>query len=1256
MKITPEYTDFSKTSSTARIPNLLNVQVNSYESLLQRFIPPAERENKGLENVFCSVFPIEDIYGKYTLEYISYSIGKPRFSVEDCRIRNMTYSGSLRVRLKLIEWEGEGDARRMKEARESEVYFGEIPIITKFGTFIVNGAERVVVSQLHRSPGVFFDENIHPNGKRLFSARIIPYRGSWIEIKFDIREAIWVYFDNRRKVPVTTLLRTFGYDTDRSIIELFHETKTYKVHPQNKKNLIGTFSAESIFDFETGEVLINAGEEITESVFDKLIEFEQETITFFQLDQREIPIIIATLKADNTTSYEEAVREVFSMLRPGDVLDEEGISTMLETYLFNDKRYDLGDVGRYKMNQRLGLNTPNTIRSLTREDFLEMTRYLFKLRHAKGDLDDIDHLGVRRARSVGELVENQIRIGLARMSRTVRERMRLRDIETMTPSDLINARTVSAVINSFFGSSQLSQFMDQYNPLSELTHKRRLSALGPGGLSRERAGFEVRDVHYTHQGRMCPIETPEGQNIGLITSLSTYARINEYGFIETPYRKVVHGQVTEETVYLTADEEDKYTLAQADTPLTEDNKIIGKIAMASRRAEIIMAPVEEIDYINVSPTQLVSVSAALIPFLDHDDANRALMGSNMQRQAVPLLTTESPLVGTGLEKRAALDSGTVHVALRAGTVLNVDASRIEIEPDKNTRTLFEISDVDVYKLEKFRRSNQDTCVNQRPVVMVGEHVEEGQVIADGAATSKGKLSLGKNLLVAFMPWQGYNFEDAIIISERLVKDDILTSIHIKDFELQVRDTKRGPEELTRELPNVSDEAIKDLDKRGIIRVGAEVESGDILVGRVTPKGETEATPEERLLRAIFGDKAGDFKDASLKAPPGMKGVVINTTLLERKKTDKTTRKREREDLAEIIEKYDSEIKDIKKRRNDIIRDLIAGNKAKSIVSFSTGELLIDSGKKISKAAASRINIDDVDTKADWTSNNSVNKKIKEILAKAKTIIEDKLDELSIQKDKILRGDELPPGVLQMVKVHVAMKRKVSVGDKMAGRHGNKGVVSRIVPLEDMPYLEDGTPVDIVLNPLGVPSRMNIGQILETHLGWAIKKLNMLPAITPVFNGATIDEIKTLLKEAELPESGKITLYNGRTGEPFENPVTVGQIYMMKLAHLADDKIHARSIGPYSLVTQQPLGGKAQFGGQRFGEMEVWALEAYGAAHTLQEMLTYKSDDVRGRARMYEAIVKGENPPEAGIPESFNVLVKEMQGLGIDVQLIEDEED
>ena len=1256
MEVHEDRTDFAKTKPVIPIPNLLAVQTSSYEEFLQLDVPPDERENKGLEEVFRSNFPIEDLYGKYTLEYISYQIGKPRFDIQECRVRNMTYSGSLRVRLKLIEWEGEGESRRMKEAREGVVYLGGIPLITRYGTFIVNGAERVIISQLHRSPGVFFDETVHPNGKRLFSARIIPSRGSWIEIKFDIREAIWVYFDSRRKVPITTLLRAFGYDTDRSIIELFHEVKEYKVRPQNRKAVVGNYAADTLFDFETGVIYLQACEEITDEKYDELLEAQIEEVPFFKLEPKEVAVTIASLKVDTTTTFEEAVREVFGVIRPGDVLDEEGLPTMLERFLFNDKRYDLGEVGRYKMNQRLGINIPLDNHALTRDDFLEITRYLIKLRHAKGKLDDIDHLGIRRARSVGELVENQMRIGLARMARTVREQMRLRDVGTLKPRDLINARTVSAVINSFFGSSQLSQFMDQTNPIAELTHKRRLSALGPGGLSRERAGFEVRDVHYTHYGRMCPIETPEGQNIGLITSLSVYARINKYGFIETPYRKVVNRRVTDEVVYLTADEEDKYTIVQANAKIDDEGRFVDDLVLSRHRANILMAPADEVDFMDVSPTQLVSISAALIPFLEHDDANRALMGSNMQRQSVPLMVTEAPIVGTGIERRVAIDSGAVVIARRGGTVVYSDAERIEIEPSDIADELLSVEEIDIYELAKFRRSNQNTSINQRPLVRKGDVVKAGDVIADGAATSHGRLALGKNVLVAFMPWHGYNFEDAIIISEKFVRDDIFTSIHVEEFELQVRETKRGPEELTNELPNVSADAVKYLDERGIVIPGSEVESGDILVGRVTPKGETEASPEERLLRAIFGDKVGDVKDVSLKAPPGMKGVVIDTVLLERKKPTKGSKKMEKEQLLKLADKYESEIAKIGARRDEIVRGLIVGKKAKEIFSEITGEQLIEAGKKISKSFAEKLKIEDVSPKTDWTSSPKCNQKIRRVLRHASQLIEDKLEEHKIEKDKIVRGDELPPGVLQIVKVHVAIKRKISVGDKMAGRHGNKGVISKIVPVEDMPYLEDGTPVDIILNPLGVPSRMNIGQVLETHLGWAIDKLGMPPADTPVFNGASIEEIGDLMVKAGIPESGKVSLIDGRTGDYFQNPVTVGLIYMMKLSHLADDKIHARSIGPYSLVTQQPLGGKAQFGGQRFGEMEVWALEAYGAAHTLQEILTYKSDDVRGRAKMYESIVKGENPPEAGIPESFNVLVKEMRGLGIDVQLIEGNEE
>lgn len=1243
---------FGKVKPKIEMPNFLEVQINSYKKFLQADVPPSKRKPVGLQAAFLDSFPIVDVYGKYELQFESYQLRKPRFTVDECRTRNLTYAAPLYVKLRLVSYDLESGDKKVKDIKESSVYLGDFPLMTPTGTFIINGSERVVVTQLHRSPGVFFDERIHPNGKVLYSARLIPLHGSWMEITFDVRDVLHVVISARKKVPFTTLLRAFGYERDRDIIELFHKVEEVTLKGKGIEKAVGSFCADYIADPETGEILLEPGEVVQKSDVKKLTSKGITKIPVVIPDTtRMVPVIFNTLRADKTKTRHEAVQEVYSGLRPGDVVEEGKEDEIMREYFFNVKRFDLGKVGRYKMNQRLQMNVPVDQRTLLPEDFIEIGKYLIGLRHGVGYVDDIDHLGVRRARAVGELVEDQVRIGLARMARTVRERMRTKDMEKITISELINARTVMAVINTFFGSSQLSQFMDQTNPLAELTHKRRLSALGPGGLSRERAGFEVRDVHYTHYGRMCPIETPEGQNIGLITSLATYARINEYGFLETPFAKVVDGKVTDEIVYITADEEDRHTIIQATTPVDEDGRILQNPVVARRRGDIIEVSPDEVTLMDVSPAQLVSVSAALIPFLEHDDASRALMGSNMQRQSVPLLFTEAPLVGTGLEFKAAVDSGAVVLAKRDGVVTYVDSSRIEISvSDKDGTTL--LDDKDVYELVKFRRSNQDTTINQRPLVKVGDRVKAGQVIADGPATKNGELALGKNVLVAFMSWHGFNFEDAIIISERLVRDDVYTSLHIEEFEVNVRETKLGPEELTREIPNASEAMVRNLDERGIVRVGAHVRSGDILVGKVTPKGETELTPELRLLKAIFGEKAGDVKDTSLTVPPGVQGVVIDTLLLSRKGRGMT--KEDKERIKELEKKHRELINRIKARRDKKIKELLVGARAQNIISAKTGEELIPSGKKITKTRAGKLNIDEVSPDSVWTDDEEINTKIQKLLNKAAELIASKEEEFQNEKQKLIRGDELPPGVIHMAKVDVAIKRKISVGDKMAGRHGNKGVVSIIVPEEDMPYLEDGTPVDIILNPLGVPSRMNIGQILETHLGWALAKKGEYGA-TPVFDGATIEEIKKELEDVGLPRSGKIKLYDGRTGEEFPEEVTVGEMYMMKLIHLADDKIHARSIGPYSLVTQQPLGGKAQFGGQRFGEMEVWALEAYGAAYMLQEMLTVKSDDVQGRSAIYKAIVKGENPPEPGIPESFNVLVHELQALCIDVQLIYDEE-
>lgn len=1255
-----ERKSFQKISSPIKLPHFLQLQLESFEEFLQKNLTPGKRKRIGLHEAFLDSFPIEDPNGKFELQYVSYSIGKPYFTQSECIRRNLTYACPLKVKLRLLEYdvnEETGD-KKLKQVQESEVYMGDIPIMTDEGHFIINGAERVVVTQLHRSPGVFFDEELNPAGKKLFSARLIPLHGSWIEIRLDARDSLYVLLAARKRVPLTTILRAMGYESDREIIELFYEISQISLKESKCDKAVGGYCAERVIDQETGEIILDVGQMVSHEDIKRLKEHKIAHISVVIFDNpKTVPVIFNTLRTDQTTNKIEAIREVYSAIRPGDVIKKGEEEQVLKEYLLSPKRFNYGPVGRYKVNQRLGLNVSTKEHGLTKDDFIETAKYLLKLRHGEGFTDDIDHLGVRRCRPVGELLSNQIRIALARMARTVRERMRLQDMENLTPDKLISARSLTALINAFFGTSQLSQFMDQTNPLAELTHKRRLSALGPGGLTRERAGFEVRDVHYTHYGRMCPIETPEGQNIGLITSLATYGRINEFGFIETPYRVVKDRIVSDKIIYITADEEDRHTILQASELLDKKGRIIADTVIARQRGDIVEVPASEITLMDISPVQLVSVSASLIPFLEHDDANRALMGSNMQRQSVPLLFPEPPLVGTGMEFKTAIDSGAVIIAKRSGIVSYVDAKRIEISivADEQTSDLL-LEDKDIYELTKFRRSNQNTCMNCRPLVKLGEKVKAGQPIADGPGTKQAELALGRNLLVAFMPWHGYNFEDAIVLSERLVRDDVFTSIHIEEFETQIRETKAGPEELTKEIPNVSDESLKDLDEVGIVRIGAEVIPGDILVGKVTPKGESELTPEMKLLRAIFGEKAGDVKDASLTVPPGIKGVVIGRVLLSRRGRDPEEREKEKKLLKEIEKKYEKMFIDIRKRRDKKIKELIIGKRAQDIIHSETGKQIIPPGtlitdKNIAKIAA---NINIISHDSTWTDDANTNIRIQNILKQTEDFLALKEEELRIERTKITKGDELPPGVLQLVKVNVAMKRKVTVGDKIAGRHGNKGVVSAIVPEEDMPYLPDGTPVDIILNPLGVPSRMNIGQVLETHLGWAAKKKGIFCA-TPVFNGATIEEIKKELEETKLPISGKATIYDGKTGEPFPEDVTVGYIYMMKLVHLAEDKIHARSIGPYSLVTQQPLGGKAQFGGQRFGEMEVWALEAYGASYTLQEMLTVKSDDVVGRSKIYEAIVKGENPSEPGLPASFDVLVRELKALGIDVQLVEEEE-
>jgi DNA-directed RNA polymerase subunit beta len=1240
-------------SDAAEMPNFLDIQTVSYDLFLQGTTAMNKRHNTGLEQIFRETFPVSDVHENYTIEYVGYYLGPPRYNIEECRERNMSHAAPLKVTMRLIVRQGEADQKVVKDIIEQDVYFGELPIITEWGTFIINGAERVVVSQLHRSPGVFFDEEQHPNGKTLHTARIIPYRGSWLEFNVDINDIMYVYVDSKRKVPATMMLRALGFSTDEEIVKLFYKTTKLTLKGEKTKLYEGSYLAQDIIDQETGEVVLSVGDLLDESAFNKVIESGVKAITIIEkTDKREVFVILNTIRKDPTKSREDALLKLYALLRPGETPNLDQATTLLEKYFFNSKRYDLGEVGRYMMNQRLGLDIPLEKTILDPKDFTAIITYLVGLCNGVGFTDDIDHLGNRRARTVGELLSNLFSVGLARVARTIRERLSLKDQENVTPQLLVNARTVSSVIDTFFGSSQLSQFMDQTNPLSELTHKRRLSALGPGGLTRERAGFEVRDVHHTHYGRMCPIETPEGPNIGLITSLASYARVNKYGFIETPYRRVTKGKVTNEIVYLAADEEDRYLIAQANEPLKAEGNFVNEIVNVRKRSDYPFVKPEEIQFMDVSPRQIVSVAASLIPFLEHDDANRALMGSNMQRQAVPLLRAEAPIVGTGMEGKAALDAGAVVRARQAGTIIAIDSEKIVVRPHAKLKAgELGFQEDEHHHLVKFRRSNQDTCITYHPIVKLGATVKAGEVLADGPAVEKGELALGYNALVAFMPWRGYNYEDAIILSERLVRDDIFTSIHIEEYELQVRDTKRGSEEITREIPNVSEEALLNLDENGIVRIGAEVEAGDILVGKVTPKGETELSPEERLLRAIFGEKAGDVRDASLKAPPGMKGVVIKTSVFSRKERTEEAKKLEKVQVVTIKKVYNKLVADIQKLRNDRVGELLDGKSSQTIRHMADNSVLIRAGHKYKADSFDNFDFESAVAPDGWCDEATVNKHVVSVLAEAAKLLDLKRQEMEVELDKVVRGAELPPGVKQLVKVTVAIRRKISVGDKMAGRHGNKGVVSRLVPIEDLPHMADGTPVDMVLNPLGVPSRMNIGQILETHLGWAASKLGEKVA-TPVFEGPTVNDIRDALMRAGLPEDGKVQLYDGLTGEEFDNRITVGYMYMLKLSHLVDDKIHARSIGPYSLVTQQPLGGKAQFGGQRFGEMEVWALEAYGAAHTLQEMLTVKSDDVTGRSRLYEAIVKGENPPEPGYPEAFNVLIKELQALGLDVKLIE----
>jgi len=1365
---------FAKIQKIIDIPNLINIQKQSYEKFLQADTPPEKREDVGLQGVFKSVFPIRDFNETSSLEFVSYHLEKPKYDVDECHQRGMTYSAPIKVVVRLVVWDKDEEtgAQSIRDVKEQEVYFGEIPLMTQNGTFIINGTERVVVSQLHRSPGAFFDHDkgkSHSSGKLLYNARIIPYRGSWIDFEFDHKDLLYVRIDRRRKLPATVLIRALGAvpdtakknpiefrGTTEEILNYYYAAETIYLHSDTefeksvelellpgqratrdiktksgevivKKNrkftraaikkleaakmrtlpidadeLFTKVAAYDVVDEGTGEVILECNEEVSQEKVNELLKRGIHEFKVLFIDNLNVgPFLRETLMLDKIDSPEQAIMEIYRRLRPGDPPTPETATNLFTNLFFNPERYDLSKVGRLKLNFKFGLEEPLDGQILTKRDVLEVIRYLIDLKNGKGTIDDIDHLGNRRVRAVGELLENQYRIGLVRMERAIKERMSLQEIETLMPHDLINAKPVTAVIKEFFGSSQLSQFMDQTNPLSEVTHKRRLSALGPGGLTRERAGFEVRDVHPTHYGRICPIETPEGPNIGLIASLSTFARVNEFGFVETPYRKVEAGTVSAETAFYSALEEEKHTIAQANAEFDKRGRFTTELVSSRRGGEFVQARPEDVDLMDVSPNQLVSVAASLIPFLENDDANRALMGSNMQRQAVPLLRTQAPLVGTGLEATVARDSGVTVVARRDGVVEAVDASRIVVKADVSASLADVGSEVDIYNLVKYQRSNQNTCLNQKPIVRKGDRVKKGDVIGDGPATETGELALGANVVVAFMPWQGYNFEDSILISERLLKEDVFTSIHIEEFECIARDTKLGKEEITRDIPNVGEEALKDLDESGIIRIGAEVKPGDVLVGKITPKGETQLSPEEKLLRAIFGEKAGDVRDSSLRVPPGVSGTVIGAKVFSRKGVEKDERAKQIESMeeAKLLKDQNDEIKVIQDSAMARLRKLLHGKEVDGKLVDDKGRVLLKKGDRLDDELLAQV---PYRYWSEITVGEPTDAKVRDILRN----LEDQKEAVKLvfgeKIARIKKGDELPPGVIKMVKVYVAIKRKLAVGDKMAGRHGNKGVVSRILPEEDMPYLEDGRPVDLVLNPLGVPSRMNIGQILETHLGWAARGLGerlqayiaekwsgdqlrrhlkniyddrafgdfldsvsdkevvslcqrLRPGIhvsTPVFDGAREPEIHALLDEAALPRSGQMVLFDGRTGEPFDHNVTVGVMYMLKLHHLVDEKIHARSIGPYSLVTQQPLGGKAQFGGQRLGEMEVWAMEAYGAAYTLQEFLTVKSDDVVGRTRMYEAIVKGDNVLESGLPESFNVLLKELQSLGMDVELLE----
>ena len=1264
-----ERINFSSIVNRTDYPDFLDIQIKSFQDFFQLETKSEARENEGLYNTFMENFPITDTRNQFVLEFLDYFIDPPRYTIEECIERGLTYSVPLKARLKLYCTDPEHEDF---ETIVQDVYLGTIPYMTPSGTFCINGAERVVVSQLHRSPGVFFSQSFHANGTKLYSARVIPFKGSWIEFATDINSVMYAYIDRKKKLPVTTLFRAIGFERDKDILEIFDLAEEVKVSKSGLKKVLGRKLAarvlntwhEDFVDEDTGEVVSIERNEIVldrDTIIDKdnieeILEAGVKTVLLHKesAQQGDYAIIHNTLQKDPTNSEKEAVEHIYRQLRNAEPPDEETARGIIDKLFFSDQRYSLGEVGRYRMNKKLGLDIGMDKQVLTKEDIITIIKYLIELINSKAEIDDIDHLSNRRVRTVGEQLSQQFGVGLARMARTIRERMNVRDNEVFTPIDLINAKTLSSVINSFFGTNQLSQFMDQTNPLAEITHKRRLSALGPGGLSRERAGFEVRDVHYTHYGRLCPIETPEGPNIGLISSLSVYAKVNSMGFIETPYRKVEEGvvDIKNAPTYLSAEEEEEMMIAQATVEVDGKGKIIHDKVIARQEGDFPVIEPTSVNYTDVAPNQIASISASLIPFLEHDDANRALMGSNMMRQAVPLLRPEAPIVGTGLERQVASDSRVLINAEGEGVVEYVDAEKIVIKYERTEDEAMVSFDSDVkdYPLVKFRKTNQGTSINLKPIVRKGDKVSKGQVLCEGYATQNGELALGRNMKVAFMPWKGYNFEDAIVISEKVVRDDIFTSIHIDEYSLEVRDTKLGNEELTNDIPNVSEEATKDLDENGMIRIGAEIKPGDILIGKITPKGESDPTPEEKLLRAIFGDKAGDVKDASLKASPSLNGVVIDKKLFSRAVKDKRKRAQDKEDIEKLEDAYDKRFDDLKAVLVEKLFNIVNGKTAQGIYN-DLGEEIIPKGKKYTLKMLNAVDDYTHLTSGKWTTDDHTNELVADLIHNYKIKENDLQGSLRREKFTISVGDELPAGIIKLAKVYIAKKRKLKVGDKMAGRHGNKGIVARIVRQEDMPFLEDGTPVDIVLNPLGVPSRMNIGQIYETVLGWAGQNLGRTFA-TPIFDGATLDQINELTDEAGVPRFGHTYLYDGGTGDRFDQPATVGVIYMIKLGHMIDDKMHARSIGPYSLITQQPLGGKAQFGGQRFGEMEVWALEAYGASSTLREILTVKSDDVIGRAKTYEAIVKGEPMPEPGLPESFNVLMHELKGLGLDIRLEE----